>query len=124
MNINEPVICAYCNDPSNKIAIRVNTVNLCFKCVVFFNTTAKYNGRSGSEEIEHQTAYIRDNEMTQEQLDEVMWKSTPDWQKDQLREERAELLWEQQKDQLREDRAELLWEQQQQQEQLQKPLTP
>ncbi len=40
--------------------------------------------------------------MTQEQLDEVMWKSTPDWQKDQLREERADmLLWAQQQEQLR-----------------------
>lgn len=41
--------------------------------------------------------------MTQEDVDEVMWNSTPEWQKEQLREEQADLLWEQKQEQLRED---------------------
>lgn len=50
-------MCDLCPNPK-RLAIRVNSVDLCYECIEFFRNLARSDNRSLADEIERQTLYI------------------------------------------------------------------
>ena len=53
------LLCGVCHSNHRRLAIKVNSVSICYDCVGFFKNQAKVENKPVMSVIEYQTAYIR-----------------------------------------------------------------
>lgn len=58
-NSTKAVLCDVCHLPERRLAITVNEVAICYDCVAYFNSQAKFEQKPVMQLIEHQTNYVR-----------------------------------------------------------------
>ena len=58
--MREVNMCQVCNN-EKRGALKVNNVEFCHECLMFFKNLAECNSRSTIDEIDYQTKYINSN---------------------------------------------------------------